>query len=153
MIFAPLRLKSYPKDGRTNTWIDVGKHNTSPLTWWGLNITYQRRILLVLQRFMHYRLIALNSRRKFHKPKFGTNMYSSDRIAFPFCCYSNRNFWLAKKILFSYLYFRSLSWTLSDRRTEFHRIDGRLTCCPLEHLNHLVIICAAIALFVATRVC
>ena len=40
-----------------------------------------------------------------------------------------------------------------SRRIESFRIDEMLTRCPIEHSNYLVIICAAIALFVAPHAC
>ena len=76
-------------------------------------------------------------------------MYNSERIAFLFCCYSNKNFWLTKKYyLLTALFYKFI---LHNIRSQDR--DGWLTRCPLEHLKHLVIIYSAIAVFVATRVC
>ena len=65
MVFAPLRLESYilvygeRTDGRdTVTGIDIG-NNTSPVTCWGMNVAYKRRILLGLQRRVQHLVVML----------------------------------------------------------------------------------------------
>ena len=46
-------------DGRTDTRIDVGKQYLATNVQRDMNIAYQKRILLGLQRFVHYLLTAL----------------------------------------------------------------------------------------------
>ena len=64
MVFAPLRLESYPTDRRTHIQT-LGKQYLATNVWRGMNISYQRRNLMGLQRLVHYLLIAICYQKKF----------------------------------------------------------------------------------------
>ena len=82
IVFTALRLVSYPTDGRTDT---RREHETN--VWRSMNIAYQRRILLGLQRLVLYLPVTLYKQNKFKKPKF--EKYRSVRVVLHFRCFRN----------------------------------------------------------------